>query len=593
MPSVIDSLVVALSLDSADFKTRMVDIDQMIAKFSAATTDKMKEVERSGISVANAILQIRNEFIALFAVFTGGYGLTEFIAHTVTMNANLGRMAANAGIATRDLYAWGEAARQVGGDADTTRQTIFGMQQDFERFSITGQSQLVPLLRAIGVNIADVNTGKMRDMSDILMDLARWAQTVPRTQANAVLTMLGLDQGTVNLLLQGEPAVKQWVEHFKQMAPSAEDVRRAQEFQGAWAQFRSDLDALARDTFLETFGTDLDEITKKTHAWMLENGPWLRGELHTRLTEFNDDLHAIITSLGGVENATNLVLDIWLGNKLLRALTRWGLISASFRGILSVMTALLALKGDTPDAPGDQHLSTTQEEAQARQLGGETFGMWWRRTMPSWLGGTPGGLASPLAWQNISPEARAFLDNIAGHESGGRYDVLNGGEQFDPATGHPHRIGAGGTSTAAGRYQITGPTYDDFAPRYGISGFGPEAQDRLAWAIANETYMRQTGRDLASDLASGGHQGDIARALQGRWPWMTPQNAAPAPPAVAPVPPSPHANPLYRPSSYNNSMSIGSVQVYTQATDATGIAKDLRQTLMRYAFVAHTNSGLA
>jgi len=123
----------------------------------------------------------------------------------------------------------------------------------------------------------------------------------------------------------------------------------------------------------------------------------------------------------------------------------------------------------------------------------------------------------------LSPEARALLDAIAGSESAGRYDVMYGGGRFDPALGHPHQAvpittgpNAGKTSSAAGRYQFLGSTWDDVAGRHGLKDFSPQNQDIGAWLLATEEYKRDTGRDLQADLAAG-RSNDVARSLSDIW----------------------------------------------------------------------------
>ena len=100
--------------------------------------------------------------------------------------------------------------------------------------------------------------------------------------------------------------------------------------------------------------------------------------------------------------------------------------------------------------------------------------------------------------------ARGILNAIASVESPG-YDVLNGGERFTDYSKHPCRQGAGGTSSAAGRYQFICSTWRDLQDRYPdlLPDFSPASQDRGAWIYAQEVYQEQTGRNLVDDAASG------------------------------------------------------------------------------------------
>ena len=83
---------------------------------------------------------------------------------------------------------------------------------------------------------------------------------------------------------------------------------------------------------------------------------------------------------------------------------------------------------------------------------------------------------------------RKFLDFLAEAE-GANYNTIVGGKSFSDYSAHPNIIGLRtkeGPSTAAGRYQITKTTYDDFARRLGITDFSPESQDKIALAIIQQ-----------------------------------------------------------------------------------------------------------
>ena len=115
----------------------------------------------------------------------------------------------------------------------------------------------------------------------------------------------------------------------------------------------------------------------------------------------------------------------------------------------------------------------------------------------------------------ITPAERALLDTIASTEAPD-YDVMYGhgwsGEdrRFTSYADHPRKFwpilngpNEGRRSSAAGRYQFLGSTWDHIAGRYGLTDFTPPSQDMGAVALAREDYSRKTGRDLTTDLASG------------------------------------------------------------------------------------------
>lgn len=136
---------------------------------------------------------------------------------------------------------------------------------------------------------------------------------------------------------------------------------------------------------------------------------------------------------------------------------------------------------------------------------------------------TPGSVERP----SIPPEGRQLLDTIAGSESPG-YNVKYGGGTFNDFADHPRDAvpittgpNAGRTSSAAGRYQFLGSTWDEVKKEAGLPDFSPDSQDAGAWYLANKTYQQRTGRDLTQDLQSAkGNPNAIKQiggALSGVW----------------------------------------------------------------------------
>lgn len=136
--------------------------------------------------------------------------------------------------------------------------------------------------------------------------------------------------------------------------------------------------------------------------------------------------------------------------------------------------------------------------------------------------GVPGGAVNT----SLPPEARGLLDTIAKTESAGRYNVRYGGavdktfQGFDdhPRVAEPITSGpdVGKTSSAAGRYQFIGSTWDQQAKKLGLRDFSPANQDVAAWDLAQTEYKSKTGKDLLTTLRSG-DTADVLPSLSGQW----------------------------------------------------------------------------
>lgn len=76
-----------------------------------------------------------------------------------------------------------------------------------------------------------------------------------------------------------------------------------------------------------------------------------------------------------------------------------------------------------------------------------------------------------------------YLEFINKAEGSPDYNTLVGYGKFNDFSKHPDTVGAttkSGPSRAAGKWQITKTTYDDIAPKLGITDFSPESQKKIA-----------------------------------------------------------------------------------------------------------------
>ncbi|MDI3563565.1 hypothetical protein [Bradyrhizobium sp. Arg816] len=179
--------------------------------------------------------------------------------------------------------------------------------------------------------------------------------------------------------------------------------------------------------------------------------------------------------------------------------------------------------------------------------------------------------------ESIPIEGRALLDHIAVGESAGRYDVRyggNGDKTFQGFADHP-RIAepitsgpdVGKTSSAAGRYQFIGSTWDQQAKKLGLKDFSPANQDTAAWDLAQTEYKSKTGKDLLTVLKSGDQAAisDVPRQLSGQWSSL-PGGRQPAGGGRA-LAPAANGGPGFTAEDLQRNPFLGSAYVRTLAAD--------------------------
>jgi muramidase (phage lysozyme) len=105
---------------------------------------------------------------------------------------------------------------------------------------------------------------------------------------------------------------------------------------------------------------------------------------------------------------------------------------------------------------------------------------------------------------------QAFL-NLIGKSEGAEYDIMFGGKRFTDFTKHPNICVPfrQTCSTAAGKYQINKPTYNDIAPKIGVTDFTPHSQDNIAVELIKRA-------NAYNDVLNGNIESAINKC-SGRW----------------------------------------------------------------------------
>lgn len=135
------------------------------------------------------------------------------------------------------------------------------------------------------------------------------------------------------------------------------------------------------------------------------------------------------------------------------------------------------------------------------------------------------GVSNPgaVAAKDLKPHETAFLNALAGPESAGKYNVRYtpaGGATFSGFDKHPNVLEPtkdGRKSSAAGRYQFTGTTWNSVAGELGMNNFSPENQDHAALYLARKVYKEKTGGDLDAELQKNGVSDKVVSALGSTW----------------------------------------------------------------------------
>ncbi len=247
MSTIIDSLIVELGLDAKNFSSSQ-----------QTAVGKLKELEKAGEKTEKSVKDTSKSFGDLtrslgsfLAVIGGTVAIKHFISDFIESNAALERLSKNLGLSVSTISAWSNTTEKLGGSSQALQGTLDMLSKSQTQLMLTGESSLIPYMSALGISLADVQ-GKARPVTDILLDLSDRFSHMDRTTANNLGRMMGLDQGTLNILLQGRKELELEISRQKeQTAVTKEQATQAQKFQTQIIGIKQQFQALGRTLFME------------------------------------------------------------------------------------------------------------------------------------------------------------------------------------------------------------------------------------------------------------------------------------------------------------------------------------------------------
>lgn len=273
MPTIIDSLLVKLRLDTGDYDKSKAKVDKGLKE-----TDGNFE-------------KVTKQAAKFLAVIGGAAAVKHFVSDMIETNAALERFSLNIKRSVEDVSAWQNATELAGGSAEGLRGTMDMLSKSQTELQLTGQSSLIPYFSALGIAIADVN-GKARPVDAMLLDLADRFGNMDRATANNMGRMMGIDQGTMNLLLKGRKEVELMIARQKEYgAVTKKQAEESSKMREQIWRMKQEFAAFGRELLSRAM-----PYLEKLFGLIEDFGQWIRGN-----KEFvTDFLTVLAVGLGGV-----------------------------------------------------------------------------------------------------------------------------------------------------------------------------------------------------------------------------------------------------------------------------------------------------
>ncbi|NPT59109.1 phage tail tip lysozyme [Paraburkholderia elongata] len=328
MATVIDALVVSLGLDAKGFLAGKNQATDATKKLSAEETKAAKEMEALNKNAAESFKKVRNEVLALLAIFTAGMGLKDFTESTIGSAVNLGYMAKNLQMSTQDLSAWQRAAERAGGSAEGITSALQDSQQQIAGFRLGKVTDQIQMFLRFGGKTGDLKDGNtyLLARAKIVQDLFK----VDPARAKYVAQAMGISGDEFNFIKQGPQAILALVAaQEKNSAITEKQAEQALKLKNAWLDLRDRLEYVGTTVLLQlmpTFELWLQKL-QKLADWVADHkadiAQWVDGAVAS-VQKFITTIDKAADSIGGWKNV---------------------LIALAAIKILSMTTSLLSLAG--------------------------------------------------------------------------------------------------------------------------------------------------------------------------------------------------------------------------------------------------------
>lgn len=294
--NILDAFLVTFGLDAKDFETgerEVRDGSKRLREDSKKTFDGM---ERSGKQVGAAIKSIRNEVVGLGLAFMGARSITDFVIGMATGAATAERLGNTMGMTTRQVWAWRQAMKGVGGkdpDADAALQSVQRMRMSFQ----LGQADpaQMGILGRLGITGNDLHNS---NPGDILRKLSAAQSRMDPQLFASLLQQIGLNGPVIYFLQQGKGSVDKLLKQYEKSADKQEELAKKTE---ALQQSMAELNGTIANALVPDLITLIGQLNQVVHLLeMLTGQPTTKDSLPTRVGK---DIMGIVTGRPNTRNA--------------------------------------------------------------------------------------------------------------------------------------------------------------------------------------------------------------------------------------------------------------------------------------------------
>ena len=160
--TVIDEIVVKLTLDAKDYETSDKKVDGIVSKTEKKREqagvktkkrdeDALKRTKATTSALKTLAVAVGSVAAVGAVVFAAGTAIFGAASQFANMEANLKRTAVSTNLSNREMQAWGATAKRIGVDANAGAAAIADLAKEQQQFKITGNAPTLAAFSRMGI----------------------------------------------------------------------------------------------------------------------------------------------------------------------------------------------------------------------------------------------------------------------------------------------------------------------------------------------------------------------------------------------------------------------------------------------------------
>lgn len=285
MPTLVDSLMVEISLDPSKFTPKAQEIVKSLDNLEDAAHRKSLGVEKSAQTMGAAFKGVKGQVIELFAAFTGIKGVKDFVVGTIAAGASVGRLSRAIGVSASEISRWQGAAREFGSTGEAMANSFQSLSNVFTAWQVGGPEApaVMQIFRVINTAAAQLDSANAKtidgtkgvnaalkstaDNLKIIHDLSP-----DKNMASYLAKSIpGMDAGLFDLLIRGGDQVENILKNVK--GYTDEEAEAAGRVQRRWDGAKVAVENYGKTKLFATADATAP-LSRELNKPILEARPW-------------------------------------------------------------------------------------------------------------------------------------------------------------------------------------------------------------------------------------------------------------------------------------------------------------------------------